>query len=76
MDDNFWKRIARNLAYIRKRDAILRALALIAGFAAFLLLIIARASAAHTGQIPWLLYVIVAVCVGFLILLCIYYEQE
>lgn len=76
MGEDFWKRLSRNLAYIRKRNTILNMLASFLVVTALFLLVYARAVATHTGDIPWLMYLGVAACVGTLILLNVIFERD
>jgi len=76
MERDFWKRISRNLAYIRKRNALLNLVAFGLVIVALLLLVFARATSQHTGEMQWPMYLGVAVCVGLLILLNVLFERD
>jgi len=67
VDEDFWKRLTRNLAYARTRTKIFTWLGLILGFCGFLLLIIGTSVTSHTGQLAWPWYLSAAICVGLLI---------
>jgi hypothetical protein len=76
MAEDFWKRLSRNLTFVRKRNTVLNALTFLLVIAALFLLVYARAVASHTGDIPWPVYLGVAGCVASLILLNIIFERD
>ena len=73
MDEDFWKRLARNLAVARKRAAALSALTPILGFSGILLLLAGVAK--FTQKVAWAYIGGAAICVGLLILVQWYEEQ-
>lgn len=75
-DDQLWKRLALNLAGVRKKKALLMSLSLPLFFAILALLFSARHLANQTGDIPWGLYLLVALCFGVLLLLRIAYDRS
>ena len=75
MDEDFWKRITRQLAYARIKRGMLLTLFLSLGFAGFLLLIVARAAFDHSGEVQWSLILSAAACIGVAILVRIYFER-
>jgi uncharacterized BrkB/YihY/UPF0761 family membrane protein len=76
MKERFFERLSRALTYLRRRNALLTFVAFVLVITALFLLVYARASAAHTGEIPWVLYAGVAACVGVLILLNVVFERD
>lgn len=74
-DEYIWKRLSRNLKSIRRKKALLLWLSLPLFFAVLALLYSARHLAYVTGDIPWGLYVVVALCLGVLMLLQIAYNR-
>ena len=75
MDEDFWRRLARNLAVARKRAATLSALTPIFGFLGILFLMVGAVKFMHTQQVAWAYFGGAAICVGLLILVQWYEEQ-
>jgi hypothetical protein len=75
-DDQLWKRLARNLASVRRKKALLMWLGLILFFTIFALLYSARVVANRTLEIPWGLYLLVVLCLGLLFSLRIFYDRS
>jgi hypothetical protein len=75
-DDQIWKRLARHLASVRRRKTLLFWLSLPLFFAVLALLFSARHVANQTGDIPWSLYLLVALCLGILLLFRILYNKS
>jgi hypothetical protein len=74
-DDQFWKRLTRSLTKIRRRKELRMWLSLILVLTILALLYSARHVAYLTLEIPWGIYLLVALCLGLLFLVQIAFDR-